>query len=95
MTGNTAWESPGGLLNGSPPPPFSSTTSNLSPRVAGFDWTSLPPGSKIVDVGGGIGSTSMLLAEAFSHRKFEFVVQDRACVVDMGVKVRYFYCVDG
>ncbi|PPQ94314.1 hypothetical protein CVT25_005044, partial [Psilocybe cyanescens] len=32
----------------------------------GFDWSSLPHGSIVVDVGGGIGSTSMLLATAFS-----------------------------
>lgn len=31
----------------------------------GFDWHSLPRGSVVVDVGGGIGSTSMLLANAF------------------------------
>ncbi|KAG6888224.1 hypothetical protein C0992_009274 [Termitomyces sp. T32_za158] len=31
----------------------------------GFDWRNLPRGSIIVDVGGGIGSTSMLLANAF------------------------------
>ncbi|KAG6825824.1 hypothetical protein H0H92_002297, partial [Tricholoma furcatifolium] len=31
----------------------------------GFDWGSLPRGSVIVDVGGGIGSTSMLLANTF------------------------------
>ncbi|KAG6865359.1 hypothetical protein C0991_003211 [Blastosporella zonata] len=31
----------------------------------GFDWRSLPRGSVIVDVGGGIGSSSMLLANAF------------------------------
>ncbi|GLB41210.1 putative O-methyltransferase [Lyophyllum shimeji] len=34
---------------------------------SGFDWRSLPRGSIIVDVGGGIGSTSMLLANAFSR----------------------------
>lgn len=31
----------------------------------GFDWLSLPRGSTIVDVGGGIGSTTMTLARAF------------------------------
>ncbi|KAL4080019.1 hypothetical protein V8B97DRAFT_2002489 [Scleroderma yunnanense] len=35
----------------------------------GFDWKSLPKGSSIVDVGGGIGSTTMALARAFSSRK--------------------------
>jgi hypothetical protein len=41
-----------------------------------------------VDVGGGIGSTSIGLAKAFGHLRF--VVQDRGVVVDMGVKVRVF-----
>ncbi|PPR01314.1 hypothetical protein CVT24_006347 [Panaeolus cyanescens] len=34
--------------------------------LQGFDWHSLPYGSTIVDVGGGIGSSSMLLASVFS-----------------------------
>ncbi|KAG2068138.1 hypothetical protein BDR04DRAFT_791799 [Suillus decipiens] len=41
--------------------------------LTGFDWLSLPRGSTIVDVGGGIGSTTMILARAFGsnpgHRK--------------------------
>ena len=47
----------------------------------------------MVDVGGGIGSTSMLLASAFSPATggedlgLKFVIQDRAVVVDMGEKV--------
>ncbi|KAI0079225.1 hypothetical protein K474DRAFT_713866 [Panus rudis PR-1116 ss-1] len=55
-----------------------------------FPWQDLPTGSVVVDVGGGIGSTSMLLANAFVHLKF--VVQDRPQVVDMGLaawKARY------
>jgi hypothetical protein len=40
----------------------------------------LPAGSPIVDVGGGIGSTYMQLAEAFGHLKY--VMQDRASIVD-------------
>nr|BAA32788.1 Ich1 [Coprinopsis cinerea] len=56
-----------------------------------FDWRSLPRGSIIVDVGGGIGSTSMLLASAFSssdgeNRGLKFVIQDRSVVVEMGEK---------
>jgi hypothetical protein len=35
--------------------------------IVGFDWHALPRGSVIVDVGGGIGSTTMLLANAFSR----------------------------
>lgn len=40
----------------------------------------------VVDVGGGIGSTSMLLAHTFPHLRF--VVQDRPQVADHGVTVR-------
>ena len=58
----------------------------------GFDWSSLPHGSLVVDVGGGIGSTSMLLASAFSSiddggSGLKFVIQDRPVVVEMGEKV--------
>ena len=46
----------------------------------------------VVDVGGGIGSTSMLLASAFSSTDegglgLKFVIQDRPVVVEMGEKV--------
>ncbi|KAL4250136.1 hypothetical protein ABKN59_006496 [Abortiporus biennis] len=51
--------------------------------IDGFPWTDLPDGSVVVDVGGGIGSTSMLLANAFNHLKF--VIQDRPQVVEMGL----------
>ncbi|KAJ3569053.1 hypothetical protein NP233_g5308 [Leucocoprinus birnbaumii] len=56
-----------------------------------FDWNSLPRGSVVVDVGGGIGSTSMLLASAFSSHNehssnLRFIVQDRPVVVEMGEK---------
>ena len=40
----------------------------------------LPAGSPIVDVGGGIGSTYMQLAEAFGHLKH--AAQDGASIVD-------------
>ncbi|PPQ96694.1 hypothetical protein CVT26_010246 [Gymnopilus dilepis] len=58
----------------------------------GFDWHSLPRGSIVVDVGGGIGSTSMLLATAFSSDASKenlgllFVIQDRPVVCQMGEK---------
>ncbi|TEB29709.1 hypothetical protein FA13DRAFT_1755487 [Coprinellus micaceus] len=58
--------------------------------LSGFDWASLPRGSIIVDVGGGIGSTSMLLAAAFSPPNedlgLKFIVQDREPVTAMGEK---------
>ncbi|KAF8184846.1 O-methyltransferase [Pholiota molesta] len=57
----------------------------------GFDWASLPRGSVIVDVGGGIGSTTMILATAFASTEddalsLRFVIQDRAVVCEMGEK---------
>ncbi|KAF8995998.1 hypothetical protein BDQ17DRAFT_1330195 [Cyathus striatus] len=54
----------------------------------GFDWQSLPKGSLVVDVGGGIGSTSMLLATASEDMQLDlrFVIQDRPVVVEMGEK---------
>ena len=65
---------------------------NVLMAGAALDWTSLPRGSIIVDVGGGIGSTSMLLASAFSSSEGEdlglkFIIQDRRVVVEMGEKV--------
>lgn len=55
-------------------------------HLVGFPWHDLIPGSIVVDVGGGIGSTSMLLANAFPDLRF--VVQDRPPVVEMGAAVR-------
>ncbi|KAJ7910454.1 O-methyltransferase [Mycena leptocephala] len=58
----------------------------------GFDWAALPRDSVVVDVGGGIGSTSMLLASAYAEVDADgagglrFVIQDRPVVVEMGEK---------
>ncbi|CAL1710667.1 unnamed protein product [Somion occarium] len=49
----------------------------------GFPWHDLSQDSIVVDVGGGIGSTSMLLAKACPHLRF--VIQDRPQVVEMGL----------
>ncbi|KII89673.1 hypothetical protein PLICRDRAFT_560195 [Plicaturopsis crispa FD-325 SS-3] len=50
--------------------------------VTGFDWKDLPEGSTVVDVGGGVGSQSLLLAKAFPHLKL--VIEDRPAVVPEG-----------
>ncbi|KAF9475206.1 hypothetical protein BDN70DRAFT_924124 [Pholiota conissans] len=57
----------------------------------GFEWASLPQGSIVVDVGGGIGSTTMILATAFTSKNgdeahLKFIIQDRAVVCEMGEK---------
>ncbi|KAI0633823.1 S-adenosyl-L-methionine-dependent methyltransferase [Trametes polyzona] len=46
-----------------------------------YPWKDLPSGSVVVDVGGGIGSTSMVLAEAFPNLRC--VVQDRPKVIEV------------
>ncbi|KAJ7653148.1 O-methyltransferase [Mycena polygramma] len=64
----------------------------------GFDWGALPRGSVVVDVGGGIGSTSMLLASAYAEVDADgsgglrFVIQDRPVVVEMGEKAWRVKC---
>ncbi|KAI0084847.1 S-adenosyl-L-methionine-dependent methyltransferase [Irpex rosettiformis] len=47
--------------------------------LKGFDWGSLPKGSIVVDVAGGIGTKTLILAKEFEHLKF--VVQDRPTVM--------------
>ncbi|KAH9851408.1 S-adenosyl-L-methionine-dependent methyltransferase [Lenzites betulinus] len=49
--------------------------------IDAFPWEDLPKDSVVVDVGGGIGSTSMVLAKAYPHLRF--VVQDRPKVVEV------------
>ncbi|KAJ7918108.1 O-methyltransferase [Mycena leptocephala] len=58
-------------------------STNLEPpgaALSGFGWTSLPRDAIIVDVGGGVGSTALILARAIPH--VNIVVQDRASVID-------------
>lgn len=53
--------------------------------LVAFPWKNLPEDAVVVDVGGGIGSTSMVLANAYSHLRF--VVQDRPNVVAVAPSV--------
>ncbi|KAI0063777.1 S-adenosyl-L-methionine-dependent methyltransferase [Artomyces pyxidatus] len=50
----------------------------------GFDWKDLPDGSVGVDVGGGVGSVTLLLAKAFPNLKF--VVEDLEEVITLRAK---------
>jgi len=61
--------------------------SRLQPteKLQGFDWAGLGEGSLVVDVGGGIGSTSMTLAKAYPHLRF--CIQDRPKTVELGIAV--------
>ncbi|EKM56162.1 uncharacterized protein PHACADRAFT_94727 [Phanerochaete carnosa HHB-10118-sp] len=51
----------------------------------GFEWASLPSGSLVIDVGGGVGSLTMSLAKA--HKHLRYVVQDRHAVVQEGERL--------
>lgn len=51
----------------------------LTVWCVGFDWGALKKGEIVVDVGGGIGSVTLMLAKAFPH--LQFVVQDRPKVI--------------
>ncbi|KAF8988604.1 O-methyltransferase, partial [Cyathus striatus] len=50
-----------------------------------FDWKSLPSSSVVVDVGGGVGASTMPLAETYPNLKF--IIQDRPNVIDEGKKL--------
>lgn len=53
---------------------------------SGFHWESLPKGALVVDVGGGVGTVTSVLAKALPDLKF--VIQDRPAVIEDGLKVR-------
>ena len=54
--------------------------SHVRHLIHGFDWGSLAPGSRVVDMGGSTGHVSFALAAAFPELRY--VVQDLKSVID-------------
>ncbi|KAG6856980.1 hypothetical protein H0H87_011369 [Tephrocybe sp. NHM501043] len=58
---------------------------NLIFTVLAYDWDRLPENSTVVDVGGGVGSESIILAR--NYPQIEIVIQDLAPVIEDATKV--------
>jgi hypothetical protein len=54
-------------------------------KFLGFKWSALPEKTLIVDVGGGIGSISLEIAQANPHLRF--LIQDKQAVIREGEQV--------
>lgn len=52
----------------------------------GFDWTTLRAGDIVVDVGSGVGATSLVLAKA--HPQINIILQDEQPILDEAMRVR-------
>lgn len=48
---------------------------NICELILGLGWDRLSAGSTIVDVGGGVGSQTLVFLKAFPH--LDFVIQDQ------------------
>ena len=54
-------------------------------NFVGYGWERLPEGSLVVDVGGGVGAQTLVLAN--HHPQLRFVVQDLESVVGDAIEV--------
>ncbi|KAK7043177.1 hypothetical protein VNI00_008531 [Paramarasmius palmivorus] len=52
--------------------------------LAGFKWSTLPPGSVVVDVGGGSGHNMLTIYK--EHPELNFIIQDREAVIRQAQK---------
>jgi hypothetical protein len=57
----------------------------LTSILEGFGWKSLKEDALVVDVGGGIGFTSLQLKKVYPHLRY--LIQDRPNVIADGIKV--------
>lgn len=62
---------------------------SLTSYNTGFDWSALPLGSLVVDVGGGYGHVSLQIAKQHAEH-LRYVVEDRPTVIDQARVVSAF-----
>lgn len=91
MTGARLWEVAENVLGGGQRSfvclrHWTQLTVTYDSDAPAFPSKGLPKESVVVDIGGGIGSTSVVLATAYPHLRF--VVQDREQVVGIAPLVR-------
>lgn len=86
MEGSKRAAPPNAILEGSSRLTGHHTMTNIHISPLGFEWKDLKQDSLVVDVGGGIGSQSMTLAQHFPQLRF--LVQDRESVVKNASVVR-------
>jgi hypothetical protein len=84
MVGTSTANRSGALLTGTPVSPLTPWASSAD-HFQGFNWKSLKQDALVVDVGGGVGSSTLQLFNAHPHLRY--VVQDRPKVIPDAVKV--------
>jgi tRNA1(Val) A37 N6-methylase TrmN6 len=65
----------------------------MEPNILGFDWASIEHVGTVVDVGGGLGAPSMVLARTFPDLKI--IIQDRPAVISQGLAVGTYRMIRG
>jgi hypothetical protein len=91
MKGILAMEPPKLIINGVLSGTFYVYNPSANLYTAEFDWKSLPKGSPIVDVGGGIGNSVMAMLKL--HPQLCAIVQGIPVIVTEAAKVSVTCCI--
>lgn len=81
MRAVSAWEMKDAIVEGRRDACRSLTLTRMKSHLfLGFAWASLPEGSVVVDVGGGVGNILFPLYEQFSNLVFEVQELEQTCI---------------